>query len=276
MLAAKSAVVFHTDFVGALMDPAAALRLVAASRFGDLLGWRSALLLAIVVVAFWEWAREGSGEGPPRAAGRAGPVALMGLMSFGALAMLSIQGHASQAPLAALSVLADAVHLGAAGVWIGGLACVAAVLLRAPGALPGGGRRLASLVLARFSRMALIAVGLIVLTGLLRLAGELSRVAELWSSGYGRSLAMKSLLLCPVAWLALCNRRAIGGLGCGGGAAMRAVRRNVRMELAIGLNIVVIAALLVAQIPGRYAPPATSAHPAPSARAVAGSGPGPG
>jgi putative copper export protein len=142
--------------------------------------------------------------------------------------------------------------------------------MRAPVALPEGGRRLASMVLARFSRIALWAVGLIVVTGLLRLTGELSRVAELWSSDYGRSLLMKSLLLCPVAWLALRNRRAIRGL-LAGGAALRAVRRNVRTELAIGLNIVVIAALLVAQIPGRDAPSAAApARAASVAQVVAG------
>jgi hypothetical protein len=87
-----------------------------------------------------------------------------------------------------------------------------------------------------------------------RLTGELSRIGELWSTGYGRSILLKSLLLFPVALLALRSRRAIARLPAGGAAALRALRRSVRAELAIGLNIVVIAALLVAQIPGRDAP----------------------
>ena len=260
VLAAKSAVVFHTGIGQALADPAAAYRLVAASRFGDLLGWRSGLLIAIVAVALWEWA----GEGRDRAAGRPLPTALTGLASVGTLAMLSAQGHASQAPLAPLSVLADAVHLTAAGVWIGGLACLAAIMLRVPRALPEGGRALAAAVMARFSRLALGAVAVIVVTGLLRLAGELSRISQLWTTAYGTSLLMKSLLLCPVAVFALRNRRAIRRLPEYGTAALRGLRRNVRVELAIGLNIVVIAALLVAQLPGRDAPRA----PAPRALAV--------
>jgi hypothetical protein len=69
--------------------------------------------------------------------------------------------------------------------------------------------------------------------------------------------------------LALRNRRAIGG------GALRALRRNARTELAIGLNIVVIAALLVAQIPGRDAP-AAARTAAPAAReAAAPPAPGP-
>jgi copper transport protein len=276
VLAAKSAVVLHTSFATALQDPAGALRLVAASRFGDLLGWRSGLLLAIVALAFWEWAREsGAGAGAHRAAGRARPSAAIGLLSLGTLAMLSVQGHASQAPLAPLSVLADAVHLGAAGIWIGGLACVSALLLRAPVALPRGGRRLATLVVARFSRVALVAVALIVATGLLRLSGELSRADELWSTDYGRSVLMKMLLLCPLALLAMRNRRAIRALAVSAtgvaprGAMVRALRRNARVEVAIGLNIVLIAALLVAQIPGRDAPSPARAKSPPVARAAA-------
>ena len=275
VLAAKSAVVFHTDLVASLTDPAAAYRLAAASRFGDLLGWRSGLLVAVVAVAFWEWACETSGEQPPRAAGRAVPSGLIGALSIATLTMLAIQGHASQAPLAPLAVVADAVHLAAAAVWIGGLPCLAAVLIRAPAALPDGGRRLARLVLARFSRIALAAVALIVVTGLLRAAGELASIADLWSTGYGRSLAAKALLMCPVAFLAMRNRRAAGSADAGG-AALNAVRRRVRAELAIGLNIVVIAALLVAQVPGRDAPApgrakAPAAQAAPSTAQLAGS-----
>jgi copper transport protein len=119
-------------------------------------------------------------------------------------------------------------------------------------------------MMARFSRLALGAVAVIVVTGLLRLAGELARISQLWTTAYGTSLLMKSLLLCPVAVFALRNRRAIRRLPEYGTAALRGLRRNVRVELAIGLNIVVIAALLVAQVPGRDAPRA----PAPRALAV--------
>jgi copper transport protein len=175
--------------------------------------------------------------------------------------MLSAQGHASQAPAAALAVAADAVHLGAAAVWVGGLPCLAAVLLRAPALLPEGGARLASDVLARFSRVALVAVALIAATGLVRLAGGLSHVPELWTTDYGRSLLTKVVLLCPIAFLALRNRRLIrrlAGPGRPSPATLRAARRNVQRELALGVGIVVVAAVLVAQIPGR----STTARPA--------------
>ena len=251
ILAAKSAVVFHTGLVGAVLDPAAAYRLVAASRFGDLLGWRSAALFALVSVGFAVWTAESAG---PPSAGRRGPLVVMGLLGTAALTLLATQGHASQAPLAPLSVAADAVHLGAAAIWVGGLPCLAAVLLRAPRTLPDGGRSLASATLTRFSRVALWSVVIISVTGLARLAGELSSPAQLWSTDYGRSLMLKASLLLPILVLARRNRQFVAALAGGltpTAARLRAVARSVQMELAISVGIVTLAALLVAQIPGR-------------------------
>jgi copper transport protein len=239
VLAAKSAVVFHTGIGPAITDPAAAYRLVAASRFGDLIGWRGGLLGALAAAGLWAWSHEAGGAAPRR-----GPAALVGGLSVAMLALLSAQGHASQAPVAPLSVAADAVHLTAAAIWIGGLPCLAAVLARAPA-------RLASDVLARFSRVALVAVVLVGATGAIRLAGGLSHVPELWTTDYGRSVLTKVALLLPIAVLALRNRRLIRRPGA---ATLRAARRNVQRELALALGIVVVAAVLVAQVPGRSAP----------------------
>jgi copper transport protein len=251
ILAAKSAVVFHTDLLAAAVHPAGAFRLVAASRFGDILGWRSAALLALVAVAFVTWTAESAG---PPSTGRRGPLALMGLLGVAALTLLATQGHASQAPLAPLSVAADAAHLTAAAVWVGGLPCLVAVLLRAPRALPDGGRALASATLRRFSRIALWSVVIIAVTGLARMAGELSSPVQLVSTGYGRDLMLKASLLAPILVLARRNRRLVAALAGGltpTADRLRSVARSVQMELAVAMGIVTIAALLVAQIPGR-------------------------
>jgi copper transport protein len=251
VLAAKAAVVFHTSLVSTVLHPADAYRLAAASRFGDLLGWRSAALCALVAVGFLAWNSE-TGRAAPGA--RRGPLALMALLGLTALTLLASQGHASQAPLAPLSVAADAAHLSAAAIWVGGLPCLIAVLFRAPRALPEGGRSLASATLARFSRVALWSVVIIALTGVARLLGELSSPAQLWSTDYGRSLVMKAALLCPILLLGYRNRRLVGALANGltpTTARLRAVARDVRMELVLAMGIVTVAALLVAQIPGR-------------------------
>jgi putative copper export protein len=178
----------------------------------------------------------------------------MGLLCVAALALLAGQGHASQAPLAPLQVTADAAHLAGAAFWLGGLPCLAAVLVRAPRALPDAGRILASAALRRFSRIALWCVVAIALTGLVRAAGELSSPLELVTTGYGRSLILKSSLLVPILVLARRNRRTVARIAGGltpTTARLRAVARRVQMELTIGAGIIVVAALLVAEIPGR-------------------------
>jgi copper transport protein len=251
VLAAKSAVVFHTGVLGAVLDPAAALRLASASRFGDLLGWRCSALLALVAVACVVWTLEGAGA---PSAGRRGPTALMALLGVAALTLLASQGHASQAPLPPLSIAADAAHLAGAAIWTGGLPCLIAVLVRAPRALPGAGRTLAAAALTRFSRVALWSVVAVAATGLARMAGELSAPAQLMTTDYGRDLVLKASLLLPILVLARRHRRLAAALGGGltpTAAGLRAVARGVRMELAIAMAIVTIAALLVAQIPGR-------------------------
>ena len=251
VLAAKSAVVFHTGLVASLIHPAAAYHLVAASRFGDLLGWRSAALFLLVAVAFVTWNSETAG---PPSAGRRGPAALMGLLGVAALTLLASQGHASQAPLAPLSIAADAVHLGGAALWVGGLPCLIAVLLRAPRVLPESGRTLASATLARFSKIALLSVAVIAVTGFARLAGELSSPTQLWTTAYGRDVLLKAQLLLPILFLARRNRRVAAALANGwtpSAARLRSVARSVQLELVIAGGIIAVAALLVAQVPGR-------------------------
>jgi hypothetical protein len=144
---------------------------VSASRFGDLLGWRSAALFALVAVAFVTWnsesARSAVGGAPVAARGDGVP------RRDGAHAARE-PGPRVAAPLAPLSIAADAVHLGGAALWVGGLPCLVAVLLRAPRVLPEGGRVLASATLARFSKIACCRCSSSRSRALARLAGELS------------------------------------------------------------------------------------------------------
>jgi copper transport protein len=255
VLAVKTDLVFATGLWGALAHPAAAERLVSASRFGDLLGGRGALLCAIAMLSFWTWLAEPAMAEPPRGAGgRALPAVVLALLSAGALGLIAAQGHASQAPLPALSIAFDAVHLGAVAVWAGGLACLGAVLRAAPRVLPAGGPSLAAAVLGRFSRLAAGAVAVIAATGLARAAGELAAPSDLWATPYGRTLILKTLLLAPVAVLAIRHRRAIAALAvCGrpARARLRRVARDLRAELAVAMTIVLVAAVLVGQLPGR-------------------------
>ena len=106
----------------------------------------------------------------------------------------------------------------------------------------------------RFSRVALWSVVAIAVTGVMRAAGEIASPEQLLTTGYGRSLMLKASLLAPILVLAQRNRDVVARLAGGAlpsPARLRAVARRVEAELAIAMAIVVVAALLVAQIPGR-------------------------
>jgi putative copper export protein len=97
-------------------------------------------------------------------------------------------------------------------------------------------------------------VALTILTGVTRSAGELSAPAQLWDTAYGRSILYKLLLLCPIGFLALRNRRVVTSLkavAVPSGATLRMVRRSVGIELGIAIVVVVVASVLAAQVPGR-------------------------
>lgn len=256
VLAVKGAGALGTSVGGALRDPLGLGVVLGETRFGGFVRARAALLLGVLALAGWGLRRElgarragAAGEGRPATA-----VAMAALLA-GLLVTLSVQGHASQAPLPALSVTADALHLASVAVWVGGLALVAIVLWRLPSRLAGGaGAALASATLVRFSGVALVAVAAALVTGVARSVGQLADPAQLWETGYGLSIVVKLLLLCPLALLALMNRRAVAALRRAprpGGRALRVLGRRAGVELALSLAVVVVASVLVAQVPGR-------------------------
>ena len=153
------------------------------------------------------------------------------------------------------STLADLVHVTAAAFWIGGLLQLGIVLLR--GGAPEAPRR--------FSRLALPAVLLIAASGVARAVVELSSVSQLWSTGYGRAIVVKTALLAVTVAIAYGSRRAL--------AAPVRLLRSVSAELAVLAVLVLAVAVLTALRPGRdyvsrvaTPAPAETAAPPPPAR----------
>lgn len=254
MLIVKTAVIEGTSVWASLVDPASAYRLFAYSRYGALFGWRVVLVLALLAVGYFTWLGETADDAIAPEQRWTPSAAAMAALSVGTLELVSYQGHASQAVLAPASVIVDSVHLGAVAIWLGGLPCLAAALIRAPKVLGDDGRALAAAVLRRFSRLALAAVGIVALTGLARAVAQLSAPSQLWETAYGRSLIYKTVLLWPIAFLAFYNRRVLVALARKRRptlATLDLLRRNLAVELAIGAAILVVAALLAGQVPGR-------------------------
>jgi copper transport protein len=253
VLVVKAALAFGTGPWGALSHPSAIRTLMASSRFGELLGWRGGVLCALAAAGFWERLAEAADDRRARAGGRPAASLVLGVLSLAALALVSAQGHASQAAMPAVSIAFDALHLATAAVWVGGLAFLAVVLRSAPRVLGGAGRALGAATLRRFSRVAFVAMGLLGVTGFARAYGELATPAELWATPYGRTLLLKTALVAPVGWLAMRSRasiRAFGGGAAPTAGALRAVWRDVRLELGLATGIVLAAAVLVAELPG--------------------------
>ena len=101
--------------------------------------------------------------------------------------------------------------------------------------------------------LALVAVAVAILTGVIRTLGELSDPAELWDTGYGRSILYKIALLIPIGVIALYNRRIVEALRDvprPNGPTLRLIRRTASTELVLSVVIVVIASVLAAQVPG--------------------------
>jgi copper transport protein len=161
-------------------------------------------------------------------------------------------GHAASGRWRLLSKVTDAVHLGAAAFWVGGLVVI---VLRARR------ERLrdepARSFVTWFSQLALASVALLAVTGVvqgLRQSGD--SVGDFVSSAYGRILLAKVLVVLAVVGVASRSRRIVRAAG---GMAGQALVRAVRFELALIAVVVAITAGLVDATPARVA--ASSAGP---------------
>jgi copper transport protein len=256
VLVVKTAGSLGTSVWGALGDPAGIVRVLADTRFGDLLQVRTLALFVVFALGVWRFLaeyRSDAAPAPSQADGGWRPMLLMLVPALVALGSISAQGHASTTSLPALQVPMDALHAAMASAWIGGLAIIAVHLLRLPAVAGEGGRTAAGLALARFSALALVAVAVLVVSGVVRAFGQMTSPADLWESPYGWTILVKVGLLVVASILAFRSRRVVSALrrrtGAPNAATLARVRRNAWAETAITLLIVAFSALLVGQVP---------------------------
>lgn len=162
----------------------------------------------------------------------------------------ALSGHAAavEGPTA-WAVGADGLHLLAGGAWLGQLAVLAATSLRRPAAP-------ASLLLERlnaFSPVALASAAVVAATGTFSAWLHLHRVSDLWTSGYGRLLAIKLLLFAAVLAFGAWNwRRATPKLRATADSGM--IARSIRGELMMAALVILVTAWFVASSPPEAAP----------------------
>jgi len=175
------------------------------------------------------------------------------LTGLGAIALAftpSLSGHAAaERELTALAILADGLHVLGAGGWLGTLLVV--LLVGIPVALhridEPRGEAVAALINA-FSPTALFFAGMVVVTGTVSAWLQLGSIPALWQSTYGRMLLLKLAVLILVFgtgaynWLKV--RPALGSE-----VAAQRLRRSAKFELAIGIVVLAITAVLTATPP---------------------------
>jgi copper transport protein len=165
------------------------------------------------------------------------PAFLLGLVLCSGL---SLSGHSAvEVGSSWRSELADWVHLCAACFWVGGLVQLAFVVWPTSPGL----RREAFL---RFSQLAAVLVGLMVLAGAYLAYERLPAISDLWQVRYGQVLLVKSgLVLVALSWGALHHFVVAPALERGRGAGSRAVSRSLRGESAVAIAVLLVAAVLV-------------------------------
>ena len=147
---------------------------------------------------------------------------------------------------------ADVAHLLAAGAWLGGLVPLASLLAKV--------RHVSELAFAtkvtrRFSTLGLIAVGTILLTGVMNSYILVGSIAALTDTDYGRLLLVKLSLFGVMLSIAAVNRfRITPGLSNSrsGAIAARQLQRNSLVEAGFGLAILGIVGALGALPPGSH------------------------
>jgi copper transport protein len=173
----------------------------------------------------------------------------------------ALGGHASTQSPVLLDFPVNVVHVAAMAVWLGGLATLLLVMPAATRALePPLRSRLLAANLSRFSTLALLAVAAILLTGVIQAYVYVRHFGDLFSTGYGRAVLAKFLLLLAVIGFAAYNRRRslpalrrIAAAGESPGRAGVLLRRALRAELALLLVVLGVTAALAS-----YAPPVTA------------------
>ncbi len=238
------------------------------SRFGEVWGLRAidwVLLGALLVatralgrsaVPTYERPREGESPPTPRP-----PRVVIALLVLGGAYLAitpALAGHPSIESPVAVFFASDVLHVLAASVWVGGVACLLLAVPAATRRLDAAERsRLLLATLARFSPLALGAVLVIAASGVLQAYIDVRSVHGLFHTTYGLLVLVKVVLLSSLIALGWVNRervipalrRAVGERRSTGGVGMLA-RRTMRGELGLMLCVLGVTAALVS-----YAPP---------------------
>jgi putative copper resistance protein D len=161
------------------------------------------------------------------------------------LATIALSGHAigDKGVDRAVHVCADALHLLAAGAWLGALVPLTAMLGRASEA------PLAAQATQRFSTLGVACMGALLLSGIVNACYIVAEPAALVHSLYGRMLLAKVAIFIGIVALAAINRVVLMPR-----LAWRRLRELAIAECLLGFTVIAIVGKLGITIPGPHHP----------------------
>ena len=178
--------------------------------------------------------------------------ALSAVLAAGLLASLAWAGHAA-AELGAdrlVHLSADALHLLAAGAWVGALLPLAHVLAR------GSALEFAERTTRRFSVMGIACVSVLILSGTASAWYTVGSIPALFGTSYGLLLLAKLALFAAMIALAAANRLRwtprLRGAGGEAPLALRRLRRNAIMEASLGVGVLGVVGALGVTVPALH------------------------
>ena len=245
----------QTAAVSGPVDFRAIVTLLWETQYGNVWSARMILVLALPLIFRFESKRRGND---------AGILPVIGfILSAALLASVALAGHAAAAEGRALiaQVSVDALHLLAAGIWLGGLAPLAILLRRCNRHAGSEALTIAGAATHRFSALALGCVAAVIATGAYNAWTLVGGFPPLFGTAYGRLLLLKLALLLPLLAVAAVNRLRLkpelvkASSYQSNSTLVKKLTRNVVLETSLGVGILLIVGYMGVTPPARHVQP---------------------
>ncbi len=229
------------------VDAGTILRFIHVTTVGHFsLARLAALLLALIAVRLrgqWKWW-------------------LVLACSLAAAIFTGMVSHAAASPDDRLTAIAtELCHIAAAGAWLGVLLHLVLARNLIESATDAPGAALVAQIIKRFSPVALAAVSVLMLSGVLAAARLLATAAAVPTSAYGLTLLVKMALLLPLLFAGFINYRFIrpalnvpqqqptGAAQEARGRLLRRFGKMLELEVTAGVLVITVAGILASVSP---------------------------